>query len=310
MINDEFDQVIAKHRKSLRIAWWNTHLTPPKGKALPAAEHGLVLEVIILLLTGSDVLFLGEVSSSDLDWFSKELDGTPYVVKDMTRGANSRKFNLGVIFNEEVFSFIGSEFCVARIGGDNYKIACRMDFVFHGEDYFSFLVSHWPSRLLKRDDAEIRGHYGGALRKEVESLQAAGLRYLVVLGDFNDEPFNHSMTTYLRGCRDAAFVVRNPELLYNPFWKEISCPKGYVRPPAENAPTGTYFYANDNLHRWRVFDQMLFCSAFVGNSTWHLEDEKTGVFRYARLVTAVESSVYKLDHLPIVAELSKEHVDG
>ncbi len=307
---DQIDQVMMRRTKSARIAWWNTHLTPPKGKTLPASEHSLVLEVLTLLLTGSDIVFLGEVSSSDLDWIAGQLQGTSFVVKDMTRGANSRKFNLGVIFNEDIATFIGNEFYIARIGGDNYKIACRMDFVFHGEDYFSFLVSHWPSRLLKRDDAEIRGHYGAALRKEVESLQAEGFQYVIVLGDFNDEPFNHSMTTYLRGCRDATFVMNNPDLLYNPFWKEIACPRGYVRLPAVNGPTGTYFYNSDNLHRWRVFDQMLFCSAFVGKSEWHLKDDKTGVFRHARLVRAVESSACKLDHLPIVAELNKEFVDG
>lgn len=309
MLN-EVDQLTRQYTKAARIAWWNTHLTPPRGKALPANEHSLVLEVIILLLSRCDIVFLGEVSSDNLDWLSEHLAGTPFVVKDMTRGSKARKFNLGVIYNEDVATFIGNEFNIAQIGGDNYKIACRMDFVFHREDYFSFLVSHWPSRLLKREDTEIRGHYGAALRKEVESLQAEGVKYLIVLGDFNDEPFNHSMTTHLRGCRDATFVMTNPELLYNPFWKQIVCRRGYVRSPSTNDPTGTYFYSSDNLHRWRVFDQMLFCTSFVGQSEWHLKDDETGVFRHAPLVKAIESSKYKLDHLPIVAELNKEIADG
>lgn len=253
---------------------------------------------------------LGEVSTADLNWLANALEGTPFAVKDMEIGAGNRKFHLGVILNEGAASFVGNEFNIAAIGGDNYKISCRMDFVLYGEDYFSFLVSHWPSRLLKRDDAEIRGHYGAALRKEVESLQNGGVKYLVVLGDFNDEPFNHSMTTYLRGCRDAAFVNSNPGLLYNPFWKQIACPHGYVRGSAVNNPTGTYFRRGDHLHRWRVFDQMLFCSSFVGQSDWHLIEEQTGVFRYQPLVDAVEGSKSKLDHLPIVAELNKELADG
>ena len=292
--------------KTVRIAWWNTHMTPPKGKVLPAREHDLVLEVIILLLGTCDIVFLGEVSSTDLRWLSKSIRGTPFAIKDMSRSGKNRKFNFGVIYNEDVATFIGNEFSIAQIGGENNKIACRMDFVLHNTDYFSFLVSHWPSRLLKRDDAEIRGHYGAALRKEVENLQNEGFEYVIVLGDFNDEPFNHSMTTYLRGCRDAAFVMANPELLYNPFWKQIVCQQGYVRSPSLNDPTGTYFYRNDKLHRWRVFDQMLFCASFVGRSEWHLKDDKTGVFRHKRLVEAVESTSYKLDHLPVVAELTKE----
>lgn len=307
---DEAVQVIREPRKTARIAWWNTHLTPPKGQTLPESEHSLILEVITLLLSGCDVVFLGEVSSSNLDWLSEKLAGSPFSVKDMTRGGKNSKFNFGVIYKEEIAAFIGNEFNIAKIGGDTYKISCRIDFVFHGQDYFSFLVSHWPSRLLKRDDADIRGHYGAALRKEVESLQADGIKYLIVLGDFNDEPFNHSMTTYLRGCRDAAFVMANPELLYNPFWKQIVCTKGYARSPSTNDPTGTYFYRSDNLHRWRVFDQMLFCASFVGQTEWHLNEDGTGVFRHHRLLEAVESSKSKLDHLPIVAELNKELADG
>ncbi|MEZ2222183.1 hypothetical protein [Rhizobium sp. RCC_161_2] len=285
-------------------------MTPPKGNALPGGEHALVLEVIVLLLTECHVVCLGEVSSADLDWLADRFSGTPFAVQDMTQGGRASKFNLGVIYNEEVATFIGNEFNIPNIGGDNYKISCRMDFVIYGEDYFSFLVSHWPSRLLKRDDAEIRGHYGAALRKEVEDLQSDGVKYLVVLGDFNDEPFNHSMTTFLRGCRDASFVNSNPDLLYNPFWKQIVSPRGYIKSPGPSDPTGTYFYRSDNLHRWRVFDQMLFCSAFVGGSEWHLNEKETGVFRYERLVEAVESSRSKLDHLPIIAELNKDATNG
>jgi hypothetical protein len=228
----------------------------------------------------------------------------------MTIGGTKSKFNLGVIYNEEMASFVGNEFKISEIGGNKYKIACRLDFVLHGEDYFSFLVSHWPSRLLKRDDSEIRGHYGSALRKEVENLRQSGIKYLVVLGDFNDEPFNHSMTTYLRGCRDASFVNSNPDLLYNPFWRQIVDPTGYTKSLSVDDQTGTYFYRNDNLHRWRVFDQMLFCSSFVGLSDWHLNEANTGVLRYARLKLAVESPKSKLDHLPIIAELNKEKADG
>ena len=291
---------------NVRISWWNTHLTPPKGNSLPENEQYIVIEVITSILAVNDVLFLGEVSTKNLDWLSHHLTGTRFAVKDMSRGANNRKFNMGVIYDEHRASFMGHEFKVAQIGGDNYKISCQMDFVFHNSSYFCFLVAHWPSRLLKRDDSEIRGHYGQSLRREVEVLLRAGREYVVVLGDFNDEPFNHSMTTYLRGCRDATFVRSHPELLYNPFWNQLVCKNGYARLPLLNEATGTYFYGKDNLHRWRVLDQMLFSSSFVGRSEWHLNEKYTGVFRPDYLMRAVQNPNFKLDHLPIVAELNKD----
>jgi len=307
---EDIDQQIIHSTKSCRIGWWNTHLSPPKGSSLPVEERALVLETIVILLTKCDIVCLGEVSDEDLNWLAEQFAGTPFAVKDMTRSKTPNKFNLGVIYNEEIATFIGNEFSIPQIGGDNYKISCRLDFFIHQEDYFTILMSHWPSRLLKRDDSEIRGHYGAALRRDVEDLMRRGTRYLVVLGDFNDEPYNHSMTTYLRGCRDANHVNLNPDLLYNPFWKHISCPKGYVISPETSHPTGTYFYKSDNLHRWRVFDQMLFCSSFVGGSDWHLNEKETGVYRYERLVEAIKSSQSKLDHLPIIAELNKESKNG
>ncbi|WP_368517503.1 hypothetical protein [Rhizobium sp.] len=285
-------------------------MTPPKGSALPSEEHALVLEVILHLLLKCDILFLGEVGSANLKWLSDRLSGTPFAIKDMTKSESGSKFGLCVLYKEDNARFIGNEFNISKIGGDNYKISCRTDFVLYEEEYFSFLVSHWPSRLGKPEDAEIRSHYGATLRREVERLQSSGVKYLILLGDFNDEPFNRSMTKFLRGCRDADFVKSHPDLLYNPFWKNLVSPKGYVQAIGASDPSGTYYYVSDNLHKWRVFDQMLFGSSFVGRSAWHLNEAETGVFRYGRLIDAVKSSVSRLDHLPIVAEVYKDMTNG
>ncbi|MCY0093861.1 endonuclease/exonuclease/phosphatase family protein [Hoeflea ulvae] len=295
----------------IRIGWWNTNISPPiKGTPPPLEDGDLIIEVIITLLFKCDILFLGEVSSENMDWINEKLSGTTFIIKNMTIGGKSSIFNFGVIYNSEVSHFHGSEFLIDTIAGANYKISCRMDFLLHNEFNFSFLVSHWPSRLRKPEDSSSRGHYATALRRYVDSALERGTQYIIVLGDFNDEPFNESMTTYLRGCRDAAFVNTHPQLLYNPFWKRIACTKGYTRAFDQTEPTGTYFYRSDNLHRWRVLDQMLFCAAFVGRSKWHLNETETGVLRYERLVQAIESTKSKLDHLPILAELNKEPTDG
>jgi hypothetical protein len=306
----EFPETVETAKQSVRIAWWNTHLSPPKGKNLPLGEKGLVIDIIIQILSNCDIFFLGEVSSADISWLSQQLAGTRFAIKDMSKSSNGSKFHIGVIYREDVARYIEHEFLISNIGGDNYRISCKADFTLYDEDYFSFLVCHWPSRLFKRDDAEIRSHYGEKLREQFETIQSKDIKYLIVLGDFNDEPYNNSMTRYLRGCRDAVFVRQNPSLLYNPFWKQISCPIGYVKSADASTPTGTYFYKSDNLHRWRVFDQMLFCSSFVGGSQWHLNECRTGVFRFEPLVEAVESTRSKLDHLPIIAEVNKEKSNG
>lgn len=309
-------QSVGRLNEKMRFAWWNTHLTPPMGDPLQAEERDLVLEVIAVILSICDILFVGEVSSQDLDWLSNYFRTDVFDIIDNTKGPSNENFNIGAIYNRHNAEYIGNifnldkRFTTLNVGDTKYKVSCHMEFAIKQDYLFSFLVSHWASRLFLHEDSPTRGYFGAALRGQVNILLNQGLEHLILLGDYNDEPFNLGMTKHLRGCRDAAFVTRHPHLLYNPFWKHIACPKGYARPPITNEPVGTYFFRQDKLQRWRVFDQMLFSSSFVGSGDWQLSETGTGVLRYTPLVQAVESPRYKLDHLPIMGELQKETADG
>lgn len=108
------------------------------------------------------------------------------------------------------------------------------------------LGNHWPSKL------------GGDLESEPYRIIAAEtLSYwleriyvkfdkevpVLVMGDFNDEPFNRSMTHYALGLKDSARVKskrsRKPYLL-NLMWQ------------LQNDGNGTHYY-----HCWGMLDQVL-----------------------------------------------------
>ena len=108
------------------------------------------------------------------------------------------------------------------------------------------LGNHWPSKL------------GGDLESEPYRIIAAEtMSYwieriyahfekevpIIVMGDFNDEPFNRSITHYALGLKDSSKVKskrsRKP-YLYNLMW------------PLQNDKSGTHYYNN-----WGMLDQIL-----------------------------------------------------
>jgi len=70
---------------------------------------------------------------------------------------------------------------------------------------------------------------------------------VIVIGDFNDEPFSDAMQSQLRGVRERRLVHGDPdrELLYNPFWRKLGehRPAGRVAPSF--SPAGTYYYGSN-----------------------------------------------------------------
>lgn len=288
-----------------RIGWWNSRLTPPKGNSLPNDERGLVLSVITRLIHGLDILFLGEVTEKDLSWLKSSFNSDKSLRFNWSTNTLSRgKFNIGAIYKHEIISLGSPIFKIAEINSHTHKIAAEFDAEIFGEVAVKFLVSHWPSRARLPAEYEDRSFLGDRLRQEVNKHLSLGQKNLILLGDYNDEPYNRSLTDSLQVTRHPSYLLKNKSFLYNPFWKHMLPKPGYQIGKAPTA-TGTYYYRKTPLSRWLVFDQMMFSSGFVGSSDWHLLEESVQVVRLAELVEAIESTSSKLDHLPIIAAIEK-----
>lgn len=295
----------------LRIVWWNTRLSPPKGSPLQGDDRELVLEIImLLLLEGADILCLGEVSSSDVEWINQNIGNTNFCTIDFTNSGTANKFNIAMIARIDKVKIRESEHIVSGFGGRNYKIAVRVECVICDNLELDLFVVHWASRLFKEENVSARDHFGFSLRQNIDQRRRVGTDNVIAIGDFNDEPYNTSVSTVLRASRDATFAATKSDLLYNPFWRKMVCSKGYVRSSDRADPTGTYFYRNDSLHKWRVFDQILLSASFIGGGDWHLSESNTDVWRYAKLVEAVMGRHSNIDHLPIVGEIRRDTGNG
>lgn len=130
-----------------------------------------------------------------------------------------------------------------------------------GEAVFHFFVNHWPSRRGGAEASEHRRLWVAShLRREVDVILAANpMEKIIIMGDFNDEPVNISVTSGL-GTVKVGSGPQLPGLLYNPFLA------------INNEEEGSYNYKGD----WNVLDQIIYAGLQTPNE-W--EVTQFGIFK-------------------------------
>jgi len=117
----------------------------------------------------------------------------------------------------------------------------------HGHPLTIF-VNHWPSR---GGDPEAKTHRNrsGALLRELATQRDGDV---LMLGDFNDDPFDPSVLQYLGAVRSRNAVAnrRNKVLFYNPSWNILG-----------RTDMGTLYWNRDWV--WNVFDQAIVNKAML-----------------------------------------------
>lgn len=115
--------------------------------------------------------------------------------------------------------------------------------------------NHWPSRTSGQYESEpYRMTAGETLSYWIERIHSElGENVaIIVMGDFNDEPFNRSITEYALATNDSRIVMngRNPYLL-NLMW------------PILSSGAGSHVYNG----RWNVLDQIMISRGVVGGQS-------------------------------------------
>ncbi|WP_053404635.1 endonuclease/exonuclease/phosphatase family protein [Persicobacter sp. CCB-QB2] len=168
------------------------------------------------------------------------LSDYPYEVV-LVEGPDKRGVDVGLIYRTDLFKV--EKFHARELWINNaYKgFATRNQLVVEGEmagEPLAVLVNHWPSRRAK---SWYREEAGKLQRQIIDELRAEkpGMN-VVVMGDFNDDPVNKSMTKAL-GAKGKKSEVTDKDYLYNPMYKMYKNGQG------------TLAY-RDN---WNLFDQII-----------------------------------------------------
>jgi hypothetical protein len=132
------------------------------------------------------------------------------------------------------------------------------------EEPFVFMVAHWPSRLGGKEQSEyLRVRVGEQMRALSDSILAENpATKIVMMGDFNDDPTDKSITIGL-GAKAKKSELKEGDL-YNPFNVMLK------------AGLGTLAY-ND---LWNIFDNMVVSQNLVNGDKGKLQLQPAAKSKY------------------------------
>lgn len=131
------------------------------------------------------------------------------------------------------------------------------------------LVNHWPSRYGGKEKTDPLRRIAAQVAREIVNEKMSAVAStgteaeILLLGDFNDDPFSTSVKDVLLAVREKRAVTHPSNLmssnpnkvsprLLNPSWSFLSVPDH-----------GTYYYWND--WTWNVFDQAILSPGLLDN---------------------------------------------
>jgi Endonuclease/Exonuclease/phosphatase family len=297
--------------EKLSIAWWNTSLSPSaklracdKQRITPGAtdeERQIAIQVILhlLLVEQVDFLVLGEIANEDISAFQQDPNLDDYTIESGISKTGHIAFDTCFIYHPDKIAIDNRCDIDTGKSGKKLKIAQKLILqVAITQQPFYLFVSHWASRLWCQENDADRHLLGMRLRDDVDNILSNNSELIILLGDYNDEPFDDSLARQLGATRDKALVKRKPNLLYNPFWQHLTYPD------ADLNYAGTYYHKNGKETKWRTFDQIIVSSAFI-NTELQLNEAETGIVHILNYLKQVKDDKTIFDHLPIKTTIEK-----
>lgn len=294
---------------NITFAWWNTSLSPSAKSRATEDDLKVALSVIEYMIVSSKVDFiaLGEISEKDIEKLKSSIEIYGYELRGGVSKVGRSKFDTCYIFNTQKIFISDLSNVVSRRGGGSLKVAQKLDLVIEGFEFpVHVFVSHWPSRLWCNENDAERHNLGIRLRDEVEELISLYSfdPYIVLLGDYNDEPFDKSLSDQVMATRDINLAKKKSHLLYNPFWKHLSAR------PFDIESSGSYYYKSGKLTQWHTFDQIIFSHAFLTSKEWGLCEKSDFILSIPGYVETVKNNNSIFDHLPVSGRLVRTITHG
>lgn len=278
---------------SLRLGWWNTHL---HGMGVGAPEVELARAVLDEMFGANQcaAVALCEVDPSlDRALSGSDLD---------TRRSDDPHEHVVVLFDPVR---VGVEFTrtLRTMRGDrNDRAATFFALEPPGLIPFTLAACHWFALGNRGDQDDVRQSHlrcGGDLLQELMRDGADGAA--VVLGDFNEEPFDGALRAI--STRDRGRVRH--DLLYNLSWRWLGSKEPFDAASSRGETSaGTYLLRNGYDSRWRTLDQALVSQSLLRGSGWTLREAESGPILPGSLRGrrgAILRSEF--DHLPLMLSL-------
>lgn len=263
-------------------------------KTIVAAGEGILPDVIGMCEVENRTVLSDLINRTPLSKF-------PYRIVH-ANSPDQRGIDVALLYNSATMQLLSHRYIRVKKRGLRTRdiLYCRMK---AGRDTCHFFVNHWPSRSggrLESDDN--REAAARTLRKVTDSLFAQNRHArILIMGDFNDEPKDESLSGSLLSAIDLRKPVSGA--LYN-----------LSKTPAGGDFRGTIKYRGE----WSIFDQIIVSGAMLGKKGLHVLPDGYRIFGASFLLVPDEQYNGKRpnrtyngmryaggfsDHLPVFMDL-------
>ena len=174
-------------------------------------------------------------------------------------GTDLRGINIALLYNPDCFHVITSKAIHVDLHtpGSYTRDVLYVEGILLG-DTVHVLVNHWPSRRGGENETDDKRSCAALTDKKIIGAitKASARAKIIVMGDFNDNPTNNSITNILGAVDD----LKNDDngQLFNPWTEQYKSGKG------------TEWYD----HHWNLFDQILLSGKFLtkDDGYWHYKN--------------------------------------
>ena len=290
---------------AMALLWWNTSLSPTGRSRATSTDIAFVSQLLsgVREVAPVDLIALGEVADEDVSKVLKTLGNEHLSVHQQGKGKRGRNGDIAVIYDRRRLALISAHEIVSSFGDSALKVGEQLTFAMPGkQEPLHIVVSHWSSRMFASEHAAKRAELGGSLRRFLDRLRMDGnsRKFIVLMGDYNDDPYSPSLAGHLLATRDRELVIKHDSYIYNPAWRWLGESVPYAGREITDSICGTYFYPSGTPSRWFTFDQIMFSSAFLQDGPLTLVEEKSMIIRAPTLESKIKSRKEIFDHLPIM----------
>lgn len=287
----------------INFFWWNTSLSHKNEQNLSDQDRVIVFQTIKNLIKtySIDVFILAEVRNDDIKDIYDNCDLKGYsIVYDFSK-VGKTQFDICAILKDTI-KLDDKRIIQATKLKKTHKIAIRFDLLLPDNTLIHLFASHWPSKL-QPNSVEKRNFNAHNLRDNIDEIFLKYRKkdcepYIILIGDYNDEPFEQSISYCIQSSRDERLVEKEKELFFNPFWKNLSRQN-------DDEHIGTCYYKSGELTKWKTFDQIMYSHAFLKSRNWQYINLDDRIFVNEELMDLILSNKSRLDHLPIYGTIEK-----
>jgi len=294
-------RIIAEGMMNLDICWWNTRLTPPAAKFInQSTDENLnekFEEIITKIISERplDLIVLCEVYKRDAPLLKKIAAENNMGYRMIAESVSGVYYDFAIIYEKTKIKINSISYIdESNSFEQQLRIGAIVDANFDNINTTLFL-SHWNSEMFKGQ--EKKEYCAGKLRDKVNTKFKKGKLNIILMGDYNSQPYDNIITTTLETTKDLDIINKRPRVLYNPFWRNLDS-----RSSSHFYP-GSYHYKSDAYDKWKTYDQMMFSSSFISGNPWKLDIYSPEIHNKFTGITFKFTDVF--DHIPIYGRLFK-----